>query len=205
MCLYDLRRLLRPSGQDGLDDVAGDVGEAETAPVVGIGELLVIKAEEVEDGGVEVMDIDLVHGGFVAEFVGLAMGDSALDPAAGEPSGEAMRIVIPAGFGPLLSDRQTPEFTTPEHEGVLEKPALVEVLEEGGHRLIGFTGELGMVSEDVAVPIPAALVFHAAGVDLDEANAALDKATCGQALGGEVSAMGLVEPVEALGGLGFTA
>ena len=42
------------SGEDGFDDLPVDVGEAVVTALKFIGQLLVIEAEEVEDGGLEV-------------------------------------------------------------------------------------------------------------------------------------------------------
>src|SRR6185436_8536518 len=60
-----------------------------------------------------------------------------------------------------------------------------------------------MVSDNVFVTIPTALVLHAAGINLDKANAALDHATSHEALGGEVAAMFLVETIEVFEVIGF--
>ena len=87
------------SGEDGADDVAGDVGEAEVATGVAVGELFVIEAEEVEDGGVEVVDAGGVLGGAEAEVVGGSVDGAAADAAAGEPDGEAVVVVVAAEFG----------------------------------------------------------------------------------------------------------
>ena len=48
------------SGQDGAHDVAVDVGQAEIPPAVIIGEFLVIKTHQMEDGGMKVVDVHLV-------------------------------------------------------------------------------------------------------------------------------------------------
>lgn len=45
-------------GQDGLNDVAGDVSEAEIAAGIAIGQLGMIDAHEMEDGGVIIMDMN---------------------------------------------------------------------------------------------------------------------------------------------------
>ena len=45
--------------------MAVDVGEAELAPLEAVSQLLVVDAEEVENGGVEVMDMDGILGGRV--------------------------------------------------------------------------------------------------------------------------------------------
>lgn len=50
-----------------------DVGEAELAALVAEGEALVVDAEEVQQGGVEVVDVDGILGDGVSEFVGLAV------------------------------------------------------------------------------------------------------------------------------------
>ena len=60
-----------------------------------------------------------------------------------------------------------------------------------------------MISDDVGVSIPRELVVHAAAVDLDEADAALDESAGGEALEGHVLAVGLVEPVELADVLGL--
>ena len=100
--LESLRVIL---GEDGFDDGTSDVGEAEAAAVVGVGELLVIEAELVEDGGVDVVDVGFVDGGVVADFVGFAVAHAAFDAASGHPGGEAMRVVVTAGFGGFLGKR----------------------------------------------------------------------------------------------------
>ena len=46
------------SGEDGFDDVAVDVGEAEVPALGAEGETLVVKAKAVHQGGLEVVDVD---------------------------------------------------------------------------------------------------------------------------------------------------
>ncbi len=61
------------------------IGEAVVAALELEGELFVVDAELVEDGGVEVVDADGILGDVVGVVVGLADGLSRLDAAAGEP------------------------------------------------------------------------------------------------------------------------
>src|SRR5262249_41249218 len=82
------------SGHDVLYDVALDVGEAEVAPGVAEGQLLVVEAEQVQDGGVPVVDVYLALDGLVAVLVGGAVAVAALDAAAGHPEGEAAVVVV---------------------------------------------------------------------------------------------------------------
>ena len=73
------------SGEHPVYHFAADVGEAEVAAIKAVGDLEVVEAEEVEEGGVEVVDVDGVSGDAPADFVGLADDLPALDAAAGQP------------------------------------------------------------------------------------------------------------------------
>src|SRR4051794_27477457 len=52
------RTLVRRSGQDGLDDLAVDVGQAEVATLEAVGQARVVDAQEVQQRGLEVVDVD---------------------------------------------------------------------------------------------------------------------------------------------------
>ena len=58
-------------------------------------ELGVVNAQAVQDGCMEVVDVDGIFGDVVAEFIGRAVCNSGLNSAAGQPIGEDVRIVIP--------------------------------------------------------------------------------------------------------------
>ena len=62
------------SRQDFLDHLAVDVGEPEVAAGVAVSELFVVEAEQVEDRGLEVVDVDRVFGDVEAQVVGRAVG-----------------------------------------------------------------------------------------------------------------------------------
>ena len=63
------------------NDFSGDIGEAEIAAAVAVGEAFVVEAEQVQHGGVEVVDVDGVVLGAEAEVVGGSVGDAAFDAA----------------------------------------------------------------------------------------------------------------------------
>src|SRR5688500_1879170 len=67
------------------DDFAVNVGKAVVAAAVAVGEAGVIHAEEMENGGVEVVHVDAVFGDGGADFVGAAVGEAAFDARAGQP------------------------------------------------------------------------------------------------------------------------
>src|SRR4051794_21782149 len=97
------------------------------------------------------------------------MDHAALDAAAGQPDGVAFRVVVAAGR--VLRPRAATELTRPDHQGLVQHAALLQVFDEAGDRLVGRPAQ-GAVALDVAVGVPGAVA--AAGVaDLDEADAAL--------------------------------
>ena len=95
---FQLHRAPKRLRQQRFDDFAVDVGEAVVAALEAEGEFGVVEAEEVEDGGVEVVDVDFVFDGVKAELVGLAVSDATFDAAAGEPDGVAVWMMVTANL-----------------------------------------------------------------------------------------------------------
>ena len=93
-------------------------------------EVFVVEAEEVEQGGVEVVEGVNVFHGLESEFVGGAMADAGFDAGAGQNGGEAAGIVV-AAFGTFLEHRHAAEFGAPEDQSVLQQTALLEVSDQG--------------------------------------------------------------------------
>ena len=89
--------------------------------------------QQVQHRGVQVVDVDDVLDGVVAELVGGAVGDAALDAAAGQPHREALDVVVAAV---ALGHRRAAELAAPDHERVVEHAALLQVLDQGGRGLV---------------------------------------------------------------------
>jgi len=85
-----------------------------------------------------------------------------------------MIVVIAAGRS--FGRRRAAELAAPEDEGVFEQAAILQVLDEGGDRLIHRASVVAMVG-DGAVIVPR---LAGAGKDLHRAHAALDEPTCDQ-------------------------
>ena len=66
------------------------------AAAVEISQQLMVHAHQVQDGGVQVVDVDFVLDSGVAEVVGTADYLAPLDAAAGHPGAEAARTVVAA-------------------------------------------------------------------------------------------------------------
>src|ERR1700690_824703 len=75
----------RKLGHDVMDDLPGSVRQPEVTPAVGVGEFQVIDAEQIEDGRMEIVHMCRFLHRLIAEVVGGAMRDAALDAAAGHP------------------------------------------------------------------------------------------------------------------------
>ena len=71
------------------------IGEAAFEAVVVVAEAFVIEAEEVQDGGVEIIDAGDIDGCLPAEFIGLAVVfGSGLHASSSEYAREAAGVVI---------------------------------------------------------------------------------------------------------------
>jgi hypothetical protein len=66
----------------GLDDVAVDVGQPEIAALEAVGQPLVVEAQQVQDGGLQVVDVDLVPSDAETQLVGFPVRIAAFDSAA---------------------------------------------------------------------------------------------------------------------------
>ena len=118
-----------------IDQFAVDVGEAVVAALEFEGELFVIDAEEVEEGGVEVVNADGILCNVVGVVVGFADGLTGFNAAAGEPHGEAAGVVVATEAlwrEVALAVNGASEFAAPDDEGVLKQAALLEVFDESG-------------------------------------------------------------------------
>ena len=157
-----------------MNDVAVDVGEAEVAAGVVVGEAFVIEAQKMQDGRLEVVNVDFVLGDMEAEVVGLAVG-AWFGAAAGHKGGEGLRVVVTSGFtaeGRVGFDhRSAAEFPAPDDEGFVEESVALEVLNEGCGCLGGLLAVIFGGALDVGVGVPAGVV------DVDEPDAALDHAS----------------------------
>src|SRR5947208_326903 len=67
------------------------VGQPKVAAAVAIGELEVVETEQVQDRGVQVVNVDAILNRFEANLVGLAILNAPFDAAAGEPVSEGVR------------------------------------------------------------------------------------------------------------------
>src|SRR5439155_6638883 len=82
------------SGHQFPDHIAVHVGKTEVAAGMPEGELLVVKTEQCQNGGVEVVNMYFVLDGLETKFVGRAVDTAAAHAAARQPHREAVVVVV---------------------------------------------------------------------------------------------------------------
>ena len=119
----------------------------------------------------QVVDVHLVPDSPESEFVGLADCLAALYAATGHPHGEPGWIVVTPVA--LLRHCSAAELATPDNESFLKQPALLQVLQQPGNRLVGGFTETRVILLDTFVRVPLAAGTR---VELDKTDSALDQA-----------------------------
>lgn len=118
-------------GDNVLNDLTVDICKAEMPALELEGKLLVVDAQQVQDGGLKVMNVNLVVHGVEADIVRGSIGDAWFDATSSHPSGEGVGVVVAApAFAVLhvaLEEGCAAEFTTPDDKGLIEHAALFEV------------------------------------------------------------------------------
>ena len=130
----------------------------------------------------EIVNAHRIARDVVAEVVGLAVDVPGLEATARGPDREAPRVMIAAearGLDFALAVARASEFTAPDHDRVIEQPALLEILHERRRALVHFLCPPRQCSGQAVVVIPVAVI------ELDETRAALgeparDDAVCGE-------------------------
>ena len=111
------------------------ISQAELPALKAISELLVVDAEAMQDGRLEIMHMDGILDNVESKIVRRAVRHTALDASAGHPERECPSVMIAPvvliARATLRIDRAA-EFATPDHERVVQHPALLEVSNESG-------------------------------------------------------------------------
>src|SRR5262249_26544030 len=154
-----------------LDDLAAVDGGALVAAVVEEGQLLVVQTEAVQDGRVDVVQMDRLLHRIQADLIGRPEGEGAPHAAARHPHRDPIVVVIT----PIatLAHRRASELPAPDDQGFFEEAALLQVLQQARDGTVALTAELGVILFKVAMGVPLAAGSH---VKLDEADTPLPQA-----------------------------
>ena len=96
-----------------------------------VSQFFMVQAEEVKQGGIEVVDMHGSTFDSITQFVGSSMNITGFDTATGHPNGEGFLVVVPTHSGFLtlnnrpLSHRSPSKFTPPNHKSIFEHSALL--------------------------------------------------------------------------------
>src|SRR5690349_2536570 len=95
-----------------------DIRQAEITPAVAIGQPFMIEPHQVQDRGMQIMDMNAVLRRMPTELIRRAIGHSAADTTACEPHGESKRMMLAAivSFG----SRSTAELAAPHNQRIFE-------------------------------------------------------------------------------------
>ncbi len=179
-----------------------NIGEAALHAVVVEAEFLVIEAEGVQGGGVEIVAIRRVLGGLVAEVVCAAVGGAPLGAASGHPGGEGSGVVI----APLaLRGGLAAKLGGADDECLVQHASRFQIRDERGGSVVEDGAPVAMIAHEVLVAVPVRADLFGRSVlgsaeDLDKAHAAFDEPTGQKALSAKGSLVLVVQVVELLRG-----
>ena len=179
--------------------MAVDVGQAEGSTLMPKSQTFVIDPHQVQDRGVQVVNVQFAFGHVKRKIVRLAI-DAGLGSAARHPHAEATRVMVSTGFAgtDLALDHGTAaKLAAPDHQRVIQHAALLQIGHQRGARLIGGFAILFQFAVQIAVVIPARVE------QLDVADASFGQSPGQQAICGKGSGLACVFAVEFVGVFGF--
>ena len=140
----------------------------------------------------------------VAQLVRRPYRDPRLDAAARHPDRERAGMVVAAEELRVVAafvHGRAAELPAPDHQGLVEQAALLQVLDEGGRRPGRPRGTASGRRFTMSSPLPVPWWSQPAVIELDEAHAPLHQPAREQAVVGEgdLAGLGAVERVDALG------
>ena len=92
-----------PSAEKVVNHASMHIGKTEVSSLIGMDQPFVIDSEQVQYGGIEIVDVHGIFGDVVGEVIGFAVTDARLHTATGYPDREGPRMVI--GIGAFAEKR----------------------------------------------------------------------------------------------------
>lgn len=95
----------------------------------------------------------------IPEFISRSVGNARFQSATRHPHGEAMWVMITSiGLAGYLGNRGATEFTSSDHEGVIQQSALLQILDQGGNGTVDALALPDVLLFDVGMRIPPTIV-----------------------------------------------
>ena len=120
-----------------------DVGQAIIAAGVSVSQFRMIKAHQMQNRGMKVVDVDWILDGSVSKIVGGSINGAAFYASASEPDGESPVIMIAASARlavDQLSGWCPPKLASTNHQSVFKKATLLQVGQQGSDRAVALIG-----------------------------------------------------------------
>ena len=169
-----------------------NVRQPEVTALEAIRELLMVHTKQMQDRGVEIMNVNRLIDNVVAEIVGLAVNLSAFDATTRHPHREVARVMVTA----VVFLRQRPlaiycaaKFSAPDHQSIVQHSSLLQILHQRRARAIAGGSHSADRVWQSAVMIPATQE------DLSKRDASFRHSSCQQAVVGECSRLFDFRPV----------
>src|SRR5438552_459261 len=89
-----------------------------------------------KDCGVEIVNRDRILGDLITDVIRNTVTEAFLDTRAGEPACEGMLVVVAAACAQALCEGSASKLGAPDHQGVVQHPAGLQILEKTGDRLV---------------------------------------------------------------------
>ena len=86
--------------------------------LVGVDQIPVVQTDQVQDRGMQIMDMQAVFDRMQSDLIGATDRLTASDSATGHPHRKAVGIVVASV--PFFAHRCASELTTPDHQGRIE-------------------------------------------------------------------------------------
>src|SRR5262249_24183197 len=153
-----------------------NVGEPIIPALEAIGEFLVVQAHEMKNGRLEIVNVDTVFDGVIAEVIRCSVSNAGLDAAAGHPNGEGVLVMVPAKpfrSVALFVHRRSAEFPSPNNKSAVQQTATLQISNQSGNRLIRLLAAAHKaIAQVVAHRLPMAVPIPM--IELHETDSALD-------------------------------
>jgi len=124
----------RELAEDRFENSPGNIGETEIPSGITIGQSLMVETQEVQDCGMEVMDMNSILDAPKTKLIGLPVSHSPSHTTTGEPRRKAMMIMV--ATIPVFTGGCPAKFTAPEDERFVEQSTLLQIGQQGGDRAI---------------------------------------------------------------------
>lgn len=136
-----------------------NVCQTKTAALVWIGQLFVIDAHHVQDGGLPIVNVNTLFDHIPTIITGLAILVTGLHPATGHPQTESAAMMVAAitffVVDISLAENGSAEFAAEDHQRIVQQSPLLEVFDQRSGGLVGVLALMFQLRGNVGVLVPA--------------------------------------------------